>query len=472
MQNKKTAIAIVIFAVVAFLLVALFVLYKPTSEKDVKNNVSEVIENLPELVCDYESDDVAYKDAFDRKDVNQCECIENEGLKNTCKSVLLDTMFYDRALAQLDLALCENIYSEVQKESCIMVVKDSVEQFENEDPQYLADIYAEAHNEKAIAEYEKITQTEKENIDNFLNLALAYAEKGLSEQNQGRDQEMYVNKAFASIENAKKIDQNNAEVYRIEGYINEIKPDYNQAIELYNQAIALDENNALAYVGRGHTYRMIGMLEQAIEDFNRAAELDVNKIYVSIYTNLCNLEYSRAHNEDAIKNCKIVIQMDGSDPVFQSDAYQIMARMLMNDGDLQQAKNYLLQAKTVTPHDASLYITLAKLNLFEQDYVDSENNAHKAIDLVPTKALGYLALANALYMQDKYEQSIVEAEKGISLVADDVSLLTPSKIAVEEELNYIISNNYRNLGNTEKQGVYEQKALDLSTENNQLTITK
>lgn len=462
MENKKTAVIVVIFAVVVFVFVAFFFLYKPSKEMagDVPV-VEEVTGKLPELVCDYENDQDAYKDAITSKNVNQCECVEDEKLKDTCKSASMDVMFYDRALAQLDPSLCEKINSEIQRGACEKVVTSSIEQLEKQDPQYLANVYATTHNEKAIEQLEKITAEDQETVDNFVSLALAYAEKGLKEQEQGRDQTPYVNKAFEAIESAKVIDENNAAVHRAEGYVNEIKPDFNAALALYTKTIELDENNILAYAGRGHVYRILGVLEGAVEDFEKAAELDVNRAHVFVYTNLCNLEYSRGNTEEAVKNCKIVVSQDNVDPVFQSETAQILGLLYMDEGDYAQANSSLLTAKTLTPDDPNLYVTFSKLGIYEGDYVGSETDAQKAIDISPTKAVSYLALSHALYMQEKYSDAIIAAETGIELVADDVSLLTPSKPAVERDLNYSIANSYRHLGDVEKQKEYEQRGKEV-----------
>lgn len=461
MNNKLKTFLIAGFAILLFVGVTIIFLYTPVREKFTKDKqvaTEEVDGKLPELICNYTNDQEAYADAITTQNVNQCACIKDETLMGTCKSTTMDVMFYTNAIDHIDKALCDKINNQEQRTACILVVEDSIEQLQEKDPQYLAAMYAATHNENAIAAYEKLTQEDQGNIDNFITLALSYAEKGLKEQEQGKDQTPYVQKAFQTIEKAKAIDQNNAEVYRVEAYINEIKPDYSAALALYDKAIALDANNMLAYAGKGHTERMLGILENAVADFTKAAELDTQRAHIHIYTNLCNLEYSRSHNEDAIKNCKIVTQMQNADPVFQSEAYQIMAMIFIQNKDYTQAKNYLLTAKTLTPNDPNLHVTFAKLNIFEQNYTESENNAQKAIELSPTKATSYLSLAQALYMQEKHNESIQAAQKGITLVKDDVSLLAPSKPVTERDLNYVIAHNYRQMGDTQKQAEYEKKA--------------
>lgn len=460
MEQKRKALVIASFAVLSFVVVTGVFWYlkyeKSQTEKAAQSQDPDG--KLPELVCNYGSDQEAYADAVMKPDVNQCACIKDEQLITTCKATAMDVMFYTNAIDHLDESLCAKINDENQKNACVSIVKDSIAQLQKSDPQYLAMKLVSTHNENAIGALEQVTQEDQSNVDNFVALALAYAEKGLKEQEQGKDHMPYVQKALEAVAKAKAINDKYSEVYRAEAYANEIKQDYNAARVAYDKAIEIDPKNVLAYAGRGHVHRIEGVLENAVADFYKASELDVERNHIFIYTNLCNLEYSRSHNEDAIKNCKIVTEKQGVDPVFQSEAYQIMSMIFVQNRDYVQARNYLLTAKTLTPNDANLYVTLAKLNIYEGNYTESETNARKAIDLTPIKTTGYLALSHALYMQEKYNESIQAAQKGLALVKDDVSLLTPTKPAAERDLYYSIANNYRQMGDAQKQAEFEKKA--------------
>lgn len=467
MQNKRIVLIIALF-IIGFGLVYLSMIGKLFNKKTSTNESAgnEMVKsNLPKVKCDFGSDQEAYNEASNNNNLDACNCIGDDKMREMCTTSTMDTALYSRALDNLNDDFCENIKSESHKNSCYSVVKNSIDKLKKENPQRLADIYSRSHNEESIGTYEKLIESDQQNIDNYIYLALAYAEKGLKEQEQGRDQSSYVNKAFETIGKAKSLNGNNSEVYRVEAYINEIKPDFGMAIKLYDRAIEIDNNNILAYSGRGHTNRMMGLLDNAVRDFSKAAELDGKKENVFIYTNLCNLEFSRSHNDDAIKNCKIVTDKEGTDPVFQSEAHQIMAMIFMQGRDNNQAKTNILKAKTLTPNDPNLFVTWAKLNIFEKKYAESEVNARKAIELSPTKAAGYLALSYALYMEEKYEDSIKAAQKGITLIKDDVSLLAPSKLAMERELTYSIVNNYRMLGDSAKQQEYENKAGNIFNNN-------
>jgi tetratricopeptide (TPR) repeat protein len=464
MQKKKIAIVLILFAITSFLGVAFFIFYKPAIEKTIQKKsqfLGGVTGDLPELVCDYASDQEAYRNAVISESVGQCECVKDSNLKDVCKKDSMDMIFYNRAISYFDITLCDRIDNLKQKDACKKVVTHSISQLEEDDPQHLANIYASTHNEKAIDQLEVLIHADSDNIENYILLALAYAQKGLSEKERGRDQIPYVEKAFLTIASAKKIDNKNSHVYRAEAYINEIVPDHEKALELYTKSIELDPDNVFAYAGRGHVYRARGNYDDAISDFEKAAELDVEDQNIFIYTNLCNLEYSRNNDAQATKNCKIVVAQDNGEPLFQSEAHQILAMLYMKNFDYKQARNALLTAKTLVPNDPNLYVTFSKLSIFENDYVDAEIQAHKAIEIAPTKATAYLALAHALYMQKRFDDAIIQARFGIDLVAKDISLLASSKPEVERDLYYVIANSYGRLGDSAKQAEYDKKGKEV-----------
>ena len=99
------------------------------------------------------------------------------------------------------------------------------------------------------------------------------------------DGEKYTNpkKAIEYLNNAIKLQQNNAETYQDLGnaYVN--LGQYQRAIENYNKAIGLKQGYADAYNKRGVAYGYNGQYQQAADDFNNAIHLKQD--YVEAYKN-------------------------------------------------------------------------------------------------------------------------------------------------------------------------------------------
>ncbi len=408
---------------------------------------------------DFEYDTDMYIEALNTGNVQLCQCItENEELKNTCINGTADAIKMQNAVMAMNATLCEEITEESTKAYCVQVVEDGITYFKENDPQALANKRMNAHDEAAITDYEALLEGEPDNLTNLLNLTLAYAEKGLREQEQGGDQIPYVEKALETIEKALAISATSSEVYRVEAYVYEIQPDLVKALELYDKALEIDPENILAYAGKGHVQRMIGLLPEALESFNKAAELDTEDREAVIYTNLCSLLYTKGDFEEAVKNCLKVRANEASDNVYKVSALRSLAEIAMANGDAEAAEAYLTEAVAIKPDESNIYILWATLDILKKDYSASEEHARTAVANNPTSARAQLALSRALYMQDRYEESIGIAEAGLALVDSDVSLLIPSKDAVTKELYYSIAFNYYEMDDTANYEKYSQLA--------------
>lgn len=451
MINEKYPIIVSIVAVVVVGAVAFFHFgFLGTNNANVGNL-------NPQVVCDYKSDQGAYQKAVETKNVRICECISDTKIKNTCKDTTMDLKMYTQAIAQFNPSLCNEIKNDSRKQACQTITASGVKYLSKEDPQYLADIYSISHNENAIEELNGLLQKNPNNLKNLILLSLAYSEKGLKEQEQGKDQTPYVEKALTTIVKAKKLSTNNSEVYRAEAYAYEIKPDLPKALSLYDKTIKLDSKNSLAYAGRGHAESMVGLLDNALKDLKKAAELDTNNTNVFVYANLCRLESSRSDLlKDAIRNCKIVANSKSKDISFRSESSQVLATIYIKKGNYQQAESYLLEAKSLTPQNPNLFVAFSYLYINMDNYIKAEKSAKEAIRLSPTKTSAHQALSYSLYKQGKFKEAIQEAKSGLDLVDADVSLLAPNKPAMKKDLYYTLANIYHMTGDKENEMKYKK----------------
>ena len=456
-----SASAVGVFVLLTVIITGGIMFYKQSrqnggDDKNIKTSANQKTEGET-VVCNYADDQKALSDSVENRNINTCDCIKENTAREECYSSVVDVMTYKNAIDQLDELLCDEVSSDFLKKNCHKIVNNKVDEYSEDYPGYLASVYLKSHNnEKAIEVLEKVVKNDKNNSEALVSLAMSYAEQGLKMQEKGEDHSVIVQKALNTIGKAKLLDEKNSEVYRVEGYIYEIKPNYEQAMTAYDEAIKLNKNNALAYAGQGHVFRMMGVLDKAVELLNKAASIDVDNKYQHIYTNLCSLENSRSNNKKTIENCNIVIKAENFDPVFKSEAHQIMASVFMNANqkDYKLAKKHLMEARSLVPIDANLFVTMAKLDLLTGRYDEAEKNVGEAIKIAPTKAMSYLVLSKILYAKNSKEAAIEAAKKGLELADEDVSLLTPSKPAIKRDLYYIIADSYDALGDKSQKEIY------------------
>lgn len=457
MENKKLGIIIASVAVTLFVIVAFIFMYEPVRNTLIKPLAVQQKEVTFEFVCDYKSEQDAYEKAIEFNELNACNCIEDDYSAQMCQGVVANNVAFENAVSYMDVDLCEKINVTDVKESCIMLVKGNIEYFEEENPKYLARVYAQSHNEKSVEYLEKIIEENEGAVEDYIALAIAYAEQGLSEQEKGNDQGFFVKKGLDIVEKAIKIEPNNSDVYRAQAYVYEILPDVMMAVDSYTRAIELDKNNILAYVGRGHAYNMAGMLTLAHEDYQKAGSIDVDNKYMAVYSNLCRLESSRDDlMKSAIKNCLIVVNGDSDDPSIQSNTYQILGRLYIQKDDLDQAHNALLKAQSLTPSDPNVFVSMAQFYNKKQEFDIAKENATVAIKLSPSKATAYQELGNALYGKKQYTQAVSTILDGLAFIDEDVTLLQSNKDALRQKMYYSVADIYYAMGDGEQEVAYKE----------------
>jgi len=441
-MNKRNMILIFLFFVILWIVWIIFIFPKDSFNADSELNQEIKIESLGK--CGGLDDEKADLLSIEKSDIIYCDCIEDKNIKIACKQKSTDLSFYTNAIEQLDIELCKNIIDKKVKKKCEYSLNKELKRLEGE-TLYLANKFQASHNlDKAIEQFEKLLESNPKKVEYMLNIAQVYAEKWLKQQEQWKDQIPYVEKALWWIEKAEKLDPKNPDVYRVKGYIYEIKPDPLKAISFYDKALELDNRFIPAYLWRAHSYNMLGIMDKALADLEKASSIDIKNEYLTIYSQLCRMQASRDDLlEDAIKNCRIIVDAPTTDTMFKSESYQILAGLYMKAEQLDDAESLLLKAKSMTPNDPNLYVQFAELYIKKWwNMSEAEQMASKCRELAPTKAACLEKLAYSVYQQERFDEAIEIALEGIELVDGDVSLLKPNKNLMKKNFYYTLANVY------------------------------
>src|SRR5262249_48262563 len=114
---------------------------------------------------------------------------------------------------------------------------------------------------RALAEARRAAQLDPQN-----GVAPAYVAEALAHPVQLAD-------ADAAMHRGRSAAPDEAEVYRVSGYLQENQQDYGAAVDEYQRAIALRPRWAHLHVSQGHALRVLRRYDDAVEAFARAADL-------------------------------------------------------------------------------------------------------------------------------------------------------------------------------------------------------
>ncbi len=274
----------------------------------IRQNIKKEIE-INKAQCPYTSDRDAYEKMIELGDESACLCVKDATLKKICEGVNSDTDLYTQAVDNCDQKICDGIKDEIDRESCILAVQDRegyLNSKEEKNPE---------NNDISILDYEKIREENPNDVENLINLVKFRGTQTLLVSSEKIDTEETI-ELLNILEEAKKIEPNNARIYAAEGFIYSLRGENEKALESYKKSLALDPNDMEALLGRAKIYSFIGMNKEAIVDFEKISEIDKEGIFREMFSNieLCKL-YAMDSNtkEKALKMCELATKSSNDD---------------------------------------------------------------------------------------------------------------------------------------------------------------
>jgi len=108
-------------------------------------------------------------------------------------------------------------------------------------------------------------------------------------------------------------------------------------------------------------------------------------------------------------------------PVTELDANVIQAELLLNQGQADDANEYLQKAGAASDANGRTRIALGRLRLLQDRVQDAVQELRNAVQGEPDKFAGHFYLAVALDQAEQYEDSLKEYDRAIALDADSAA---------------------------------------------------
>ncbi len=453
-------------AVVVIIFLSVLLIQKQGSEKVPVTNNPENVEPVATQngKCQLADDQAYFDEAVNKPDMDLCGCIKEYAVGQACKGASGQATLNQQAIEQLDERICDEILDPAHKENCRSVVVGKIEHMQDQNKEGLAYTYINNNNnEKAIAILQEMISEDPEDTQALINIALAYSNQAIYDSLDDKEKASNIDEALASIKKAQAIEPDNSETYRMEAFIYESADKLPQAMVAYEKAIEMFPNDVALLSGLGHVESMAGYIKKAMETFELAAKLDTKLEYPAPWANLCRLQAgdSSLHTK-ALETCQKVIDMEAANANSRSEAYQIMAQILVMQGEIDLALDKLQQAIAMAPTNDNVYVSLASAYSKKNDWVSAEEMANKALKINGAKTAAHLELAKALYGQKKLVEALVSVERGLAGLESDVSVLLPSKPRIEMELDYLASKIHSEKGDERNAEKYKTEGDELA----------
>jgi tetratricopeptide (TPR) repeat protein len=205
------------------------------------------------------------------------------------------------------------------------------------------------------------------------------------------------------------------------------KPQYQKAIDAFNQVLEIDIQNSDAYFYKGMAYKETGDTAKAISNFQTAIESDPD--YYDGYMQL-GLLYAAQGNDLCLKYYDNAIKIDET----STEAHYAKAKYYQDQGKIGEAITYYRGMIVKDPQDASAIYNLATLYFG----IDSLSQAYRFYDLAikqaPAKAMGY-------YGKGLCAEELKNTEEAISLYKQALNLDPDLEVAEERLLKLNVNIN-------------------------------
>ena len=192
------------------------------------------------------------------------------------------------------------------------------------------------------------------------------------------------------------------------------KGEYNEALELFKEALTLDNNNPHILNNIGLCYLYLEDEENAEKTFLEALSLD-DKV-VQVYINLADLYYRQHEMLKAIEILQNGVYKLPDNPALR----HYLARVYIDDSRYDIAIDQLDAVLEISPKNYDAYWDLGRV-YFELGVWDMAiSNYEKVLEFVDTNPLIYYNVALAYEANDEVDKAISNHLKAISVNQDFV----------------------------------------------------
>ena len=188
------------------------------------------------------------------------------------------------------------------------------------------------------------------------------------------------------------------------------------AISVFQRALATDPNYALAYAGLGQAYWMnyqASKETQWVQPARAACEraLALDQRLAPAHVCLATLASGTGQYEKAVAEFERALEAEPTN----DDAYRGLANAYSHLGDLAQAEKIYRRAISLRPHYWAGYNWLGGFYFDQSRFADAAAMFNQVIGLVPDNIRGYYNLGAALNGQGRYREAIAAIEHSIAI---------------------------------------------------------
>jgi len=203
-----------------------------------------------------------------------------------------------------------------------------------------------------------------------------------------------------------------AEMYRIQGYEKQQVGKLDEALTLYAKSISLGNESPVIFNDIGVTYEQLGLFDKAEESYLKAIQIDAN--YLPPYTNLAYLYENKGEIAEAIMYLQERYERAPADDPWKEKIYQDLKRL-----------------------DPNIHETLRQRELERrQAAILRQQKEQLQLDIIRSRR--HLENGKTFLAEKQYDQALIEFDRALALTPNNPAILkAKEKVTQEQKLNYL-----------------------------------
>ncbi|TFG08383.1 MAG: tetratricopeptide repeat protein [Promethearchaeota archaeon] len=222
-------------------------------------------------------------------------------------------------------------------------------------------------------------------------------------------------------------DKKSPYVWKYLGMINNLKGEYDKAINCYNKAIDFDSEDADLWLKLGEAYRNKDKLSKAFEIFKKATK--VQSDLIEAWDNLGDIHVKKEEIDNALKCYRKINEIISNKE--KSTKNEDLIRFQIENHE---------KILSIDPYNVDSWEKIGKLYEDLEEYDKAIESLEKATELAPYDTDLWVEIGNTYYLRKKYKGAVKFYEKAIDIAPDKVKSKL-DKIPIIESYKKLIETN-------------------------------
>ena len=228
-----------------------------------------------------------------------------------------------------------------------------------------------------------------------------------------------------AIEEAIKLEPNNAQALNNLGIIQYERKQFQDAVASYRQALELRPNMAEALNNLGNALRLTGDIDGALHAYQEA--LTQRAVYPEVYNNLGTLLQQDRKLEEAEHALRKAIQQN---PRY-IEAHNNLAQLLSAQKQEVEALRILAEALKFAPKNVQTLLITAKIQLRRSNLPAAEQGVRLALQEEPENPEALTVLGQILHETDRYDEALEVLDRALKKAPENPEALNFYGVALK-----------------------------------------